>query len=104
MQPQQAAGHTTPTLRSERNPILDLPLHQVIKAEYALTLQHVLRLYTVSNLLGAWRDPQSQKDIEDLFDQPEQAHHAVATCATWLGLQTVAAPGPVPAWWLPDEK
>jgi hypothetical protein len=100
MHPQAATGDqvtTGPT--PKRNPILDLPLDQVIKSEYALPLQRILGLYTVSNLLGAWRDPQSQKDIEDLFDYPEQAHHAVSACAAWLGFGTVAAPGPVEAWW-----
>lgn len=87
----------------KRNAILDLPLSRVIKSEYALPLQHVLRLYTVGNLLGAWRYPKVQKKIEDVFDTPEQAHHAIATCAAWLGFQTVAAPGPVPAWWKHED-
>lgn len=82
-----------------RHPILDLPLTQVIKTEYALPLQDVLKLYTVGNLLGAWRSLEAQKSIEDVFDTPEQAHHAIATCAAWVGFQIVAAPGPVPAWW-----
>jgi len=85
-----------------RHPILDLPLTSVIRSEYALPLQQVLRLYTVGNLLGAWRDMDTQRNIEELFDTPEQAHHAIATCAAWLGFQTVAAPGPVDAWWEHD--
>ena len=83
--------------------ILDLPLTNVIKQEYALTLQHVLKLYTVGNLLGAWRTPSNQQSIEDVFDTPEQAHHAIATCAAWLGYHIVAAPCPVPAWWHSEE-
>lgn len=90
----QQAGHS-----HQRNPILDLPLDRVIKSEYALALRHLLRLYTVEHLLLAWNDLQSQRDIEDLFDTPEQAHHAIATCAAWLGFRTIAAPNPVPAWW-----
>lgn len=87
----------------KRTVILSLPLTCVIKSQYALPLQQVLRLYTVGNLLGAWRYPKAQKKIEDIFDSPEQAHHAIATCAAWLGFQTVAAPGPVPAWWRPED-
>lgn len=86
-----------------RHPILDLPLTSVIRSNYALQLQHVLKLYTVGNLLGAWRDLGSQKSIEEVFDTPEQAHHAIATCAAWLGFQIVAAPGPVPDWWQHEE-
>ena len=86
-----------------RHPILDLPLTSVIRSNYALQLQHVLKLYTVGNLLGAWRDLGSQKSIEEVFDTPEQAHHAIATCAAWLGFQIVAAPGRVPDWWQHEE-
>ena len=85
------------------HPILDLPLTSVILSKYALQLQHVLKLYTVGNLLGAWRDRDSQQSIEEVFDTPEQAHHAVATCAAWLGFHTVAAPGRVPDWWQHEE-
>lgn len=86
-----------------RSVILELPLTCVIKSQYALPLQQVLRLYTVGSLLRAWRYPRVQKKIEDVFDSPEQAHHAIATCAAWLGFQTVAAPGPVAAWWRPED-
>ncbi len=75
----------------------------VIKPQYALALQQVLKLYTIGNLLGAWQRFDNQKCIEDLFDTPEQAHHAIATCAAWLGYQTVASPKPVEAWWQQDE-
>lgn len=85
------------------NPILDLPLNHVMRAEIALPLQHVLRLYTVGNFLSAWRSPKNQKNIEQIFLSPEQARHAAATCAAWLGVQTPAAPSPVPAWWPHDS-
>ena len=75
---------TTP--EDKRSVILNLPLSCVIKSQYALPLQHVLRLYTVGNLLGAWRYPKVQKRIEDVFDSPEQAHHAIATCACVAGI------------------
>lgn len=105
MQDQQLTTGTEANARQSRprHPILDLPLSNVIRTEYALQLQHVLKLYTVGNLLGAWRDLESQKCIEDVFDTPEQAHHAIATCAAWLGFQTVAAPRPVQDWWQSEE-
>lgn len=87
-----------------RNPILDLSLQLVMRQEIALPLQHVLKLYTVGNLLNAWRNPKNHRSIEQIFDSPQQARHAVAVCAAWLGVQTVAAPNPVPAWWVRDER
>jgi hypothetical protein len=38
-----------------------------------------------------------------VFDSPEQARHAVAVCATWLGVHTLAHHEPVPAWWSGTE-
>ncbi len=70
-----------------------------MRSEIALPLQHVLQLYTVGNFLNAWRNPRNHKSIEQVFDTPQQAHHAAAVCATWLGIQTLAAPTPVPEWW-----
>ena len=89
---------------SSRNPILDLPLSDVMRSEIALTLQHVLKLYTVGNLLNAWRNPKNHRSIEQVFDTPQQARHAIAVCAAWLGVQTLAAPDVVPAWWTGDER
>src|SRR3954470_6799947 len=84
---------------SSKNPILDLPLSDVMRSEIALPLQHVLKLPTVGCLLNAWRNPKNHRSIEQVFDSPQQARHAVATCAAWLGVQTLASPGTVPAWW-----
>lgn len=86
-----------------RNPILDLPLTEVIRHEIALPLQQVLHIYTVSNLLHAWKNPKNHKSIEQVFDSPEQARHAVAVCAAWLGIQTHTAPTNVPQWWIHDQ-
>ena len=97
--PQQGSSSGT----RPRHPILDLPLTTVIRSEYALQLQHVLKLYTVGNLFGRMDDMESQKSIEDVFDTPEQAHHAITTCAAWLGFKIVAAPGPVPDWWQRED-
>jgi hypothetical protein len=82
-----------------RNPVLDVPLSAVIRAEIALPLQHVLKLYTVGSLLKAWRNPRNHPSIEQVFESPEQARHALAVCATWLGVRTLAHHEPVPAWW-----
>ena len=86
------------------NPILDLPLNQVMRSEIALTLQHILKLHTVGSLLTAWGNPRNHTSIEQVFESPEQAHHAVATCAAWLGLPTPALHDPVAAWWTPGEE
>src|SRR4028118_717907 len=87
-----------------RNPILDLPLSAVMRSEIALPLQHVLRLYTVGSLLHAWRNPKNHRSIEQVFDSPQQARHAVAVCAAWLGVQTLATPHPRPARGVRDER
>ena len=85
-----------------RNPILDLPLSEVMRVEIALTLQDVLKIYTVGNLLRAWRNTKLQKSIEQMFDSPEDARNAVAICATWLGVRTQATVKPVMGWWRTD--
>ena len=82
-----------------RNPILDWPLTTVMRTEIALPLQQVLHVYTVGNFLAAWRDPDNHRRIEDVFDTPQQARHAAAVCAGWLGIRVAAAPRNVPAWW-----
>lgn len=89
---------------SSKNPVLDLPLNDVMRSEIALPLQHVLKLYSVGNLLNAWRNPKNHRSIEQVFDTPQQARHAIAVCAAWLGIQTLATPNPVPAWWVRDER
>ncbi len=74
-----------------------------MRSEIALTLQHVLKLHTVGNLLNAWRNQRNHRSIEDVFESPQQARHAVATCTAWLGTSTVADANPVTAWWSGDE-
>jgi hypothetical protein len=85
-----------------RNAVLDLPLSQVMRSEIALTLKHVLNIYTVGGLLRAWRSPRNHKSIEQVFDTPQQARHAVAVCAAWLGINTSASVEDVSAWWPTD--
>lgn len=87
-----------------KNPVLALPLSTVMRMEIALPLQQMMQIYTVGCFLRAWRAPRSQKQIECLFDTPEQARHAAATCAAWLGVTTVATRGVVPAWWKRDSS
>ena len=87
-----------------KNPVLDLPLHEVMRSEIALTLQHVLQLYTVGSFLSAWRNPKNHKSIEQVFDSPQQARHAASVCATWLGIQTAASNGVHGAWWVGDDR
>ena len=86
------------------NTILDLPLDKVMRSEIALTLQHILKLHTVGSLLKAWGNPKNHKSIEQVFESPEQAHHAVATCAAWLGVPTQALHNSVTAWWPGEER
>ena len=88
-----------------RNPVLDLPIKQVMRDEIALSLQHVLQIYTVGNFLSAWRSPRNQKSIEQIFDSPQQARHAAATCAAWLGVRTQASTGTmITEWWPRDPQ
>jgi hypothetical protein len=84
------------------NPVLDVPLHQVMRAEIALPLQHVLQLYTVGSFLRAWRNPKNHKSIEQVFDTPEQARHAVTVCAAWLNIPTRAEAPRGLGWWRHD--
>jgi len=87
-----------------RNPVLDLPLNEVMKPDIALTLQHILQIYTVGNFLKAWRNPKNHKSIEQVFSSPQEARHAAAICANWLGIRTLAAPdSAIPGWWRNDE-
>jgi hypothetical protein len=84
--------------------IRQLPLSHVMRPEIALTLQHILSIYTVGSLLDAWRSPKSQRSIEQVFETPEQARHAIATCATWLGVQWDGMrPADSGGWWMDDR-
>ncbi len=85
------------------NPILDLPLSQVMRSEIALPLQHILQIYTVGQFLRAWRSPRNQKSLEQIFDTPEQARHAVAVCQSWAGLTNRATLATPTAWWTRDD-
>lgn len=84
-----------------KNPILDLPLTEVMRAEIALPLQQVFHVYTVGSFLSAWGNPKNQKLISQLFESPAEARNAAATCAAWLGISTQASPAnALPGWWV----
>jgi len=87
-----------------KHSVLSLPLSAVMRSEIALPLQHLLHIYTVGALLQAWRNQRNHSHIERLFDSPEQAHHAVATCAAWLGVRTQVTHEPVAAWWVGEGE
>ena len=87
-----------------RHPVLSLPLDHVMRPEIALTLQHVLQLYTVGSFLNAWRNPKNHKSIEQVFDTPQQARHAAAVCATWLGVPSSISLQVSGAWWAGDDR
>jgi len=74
-----------------------------MRPEIALPLQQVFRIYNVGGFLIAWRNPKTQRTIEQMFESPQQARHAAATCAAWLGITTAPAAGPVTAWWRSDD-
>lgn len=67
------------------HPVLDVPLTDVLRADIALPIQQLLRIYTIGSLLRAWSDPLSQMQIRNLFDSAEHAQLAVSLCATWAG-------------------
>jgi len=88
-----------------KNPVLDLPLTEVMRPEIALTLQQVLRVHTVGSFLRTWRTHKGQKSIEQFFDNPQQARHAAAVCAAWLGMKIPATHGLASgAWWVDEPQ
>jgi hypothetical protein len=89
---------------SARNPILDLPLMDIMRSEIALPLQRMLNLYTVGNFLRAWGNPKNHRNIEQVFDSPQQAHHAAAVCAAWLGIKISVGHDPNLGWWWPADE
>ena len=66
------------------NPILRLPLIDVLRAEFALSLQQLYGVCTIGGFLTAWRRPENRRLMENLFDSPQQAQHARAAFAAWL--------------------
>ena len=80
------------------HPVLDLPLTEVLRPEIALSLQHMLKIYTVGSFLRAWDNPAAQVHIEHLFDTAEQARHAATLCTTWVGWGNAAVPAVEQGW------
>jgi len=87
-----------------KNPVLNLPLTNVMRPEIALPLQQILHLYTVGQFLRAWRNPRNHSSIEQVFDSPEQAHHALTVCAAWVGVRTSVANNPDVGFWWPEDQ
>ena len=40
-----------------KHPVLDVPLTDVFRPEIALSLQHLMKIYTVGSFLRAWGEP-----------------------------------------------
>ena len=100
-----SGSSSSTTATATKHPVLQLPLTAVMRHEIALTLTHVLQLHTVGCFLNAWRNPRNHKSIEQVFDSPQQARHAAAVCATWLGVQTQPTHRTaLGAWWVGDER
>jgi hypothetical protein len=76
----------------------------IMRFEIALPLQQMLHLYNVGNFLKAWGNPKNQRSIEEVFDSPEQAHHAAAVCAAWLGVKIAVGHDPNLGWWWPADE
>jgi hypothetical protein len=89
-----------------KNPILTVPLSEVMRSEIALPLQHVMKIHTVGGFLQHWANPRNHRSIEQIFDSPEQARHAAAVCSAWLGARSAFTPVPLPVggWWRNDES
>lgn len=86
-----------------KNPILELPLSQVLKPEIALVLSRVHHVHTVGGFLRAWRSPRKCQQLMQAFDSPAQARHAAAVCSTWLGVRSPAVHKAPAGWWAGDE-
>ncbi len=87
------------------NAILNLPLNQVVLPHIALPLQQLFNVWTVGGLLKGWTEPQQRRRIEQIFDTPAQARHAVATCAAWAGAKSAFLTMQMPKgnWWQNDS-
>lgn len=85
---------------SFNHPVLDVPLADVLRADIALPLQHLLKIYTVGSFLRAWENPAAQPSITHLFDSADDAHSAAALCATWAGWTNAALPAGSAAGWM----
>jgi hypothetical protein len=85
--------------------IFDLPLEAVLRPEIALPLQ-LLNVFTIGQFLCAWHDPNLQQDMTAMFDSPQQARHAVAVCANWLGGRSAPIMHSAwsEPWWHRDEQ
>ncbi|MCC6241038.1 MAG: hypothetical protein IT448_12140 [Phycisphaerales bacterium] len=86
------------------NPVINVPLAQVMRSEIALPLGHILNIHTVGQFVRAWYSPRNQKSIEQIFDTPEQARHAASICSTWVGATNHATTMTPNTWWINDDS
>ena len=91
-------------LAATKHSVLNIPISQIMRPEIALPLQHILQVHTVGGFLNAWREPRNQRQIEQLFDSPQQARHAAAVCATWLGVKSNLSHVVAGAWWAGEDR
>ena len=103
MNPHPRATRLTPAPHDGVPPsALGLPVEQVFRPEIALPLKFGLHVCTVGGLLGAWGDADRREQIEQIFDDPDQAAHAIDVCAAWIGHgppRPSFTPPAEAAWW-----
>lgn len=87
-----------------QNPLMLLPLTEVMRTEIALLLRQGFHFFTVGDFLSGWSDPRCRRFIQQAFDEPRQAQQAAATCAAWMGTPAPAACWGVIAWWQPEPN
>ena len=88
------------TFGQVKHPVLDVPLADVLRPEIALSLGHLMKIYTVGSFLRAWGNPAAQVSIQHLFDTAEHAHQAATLCSTWAGWGFAALPAEHAAAWM----
>ncbi len=84
------------------NSIIMMPLSEVLRSDIALSLRYTMHIHTVGSLVAVWNNRQSRVHVEHLFDSPEQARHAVTTCAAWMGIGEAPTSVAVSSWWRSD--
>ncbi len=103
MNPQPRATPRPPAPHDGRPPSpLGTPVEQIFRPEIALPLKFGLHVCTVGGLLLAWRDADRREQIEQVFDDPTQAAHAIDVCAAWTGHgppRPSFSPPTDAAWW-----
>jgi len=87
-----------------KNPVLDLPLGEIMRSEIALRLQHVLHLYTVGNFLSAWRNPRTTRASSRCSIPRNRPTTPSPSGAAWLGINVSVSNDPAGLVWPTDQK